>query len=75
MLTSHLHLVPRLGMSGIVPLFPVFPPWYGQDSLHMCACVCVVCVCDVNFTCPVPLSLSIYTHTHTHTHIHIAGYT
>jgi len=34
MLTSHLHLVPRLGMSGIVPVFPIFPPCYGQDNTH-----------------------------------------
>ena len=70
MLTSHLQLVPRFGMSGIVPIFPVFRPWYGQDNLHeyVCVCVCVsVCVSvyDVNFACPVALFLSLCLQTHT----------
>ena len=70
MLTSHLHLVPRLGMSGIVSLFPVVRPWYGQDNLNVCVCVCVcvsVCVSvyDVNFACPVALFLSLCLQTHT----------
>ena len=35
MLTSQLHLVPRLRMSGDRPLFPpCMPSWYGQRQLY-----------------------------------------
>jgi len=33
-LTTHLHLLPRLGMSGTVPLFPYTRSWLAQMLIH-----------------------------------------
>ena len=50
-LTIHLHLMPRLGKSGAIPLLPKYAYMAGPlDKLYSCVCIwardCVhVCVC------------------------------
>jgi hypothetical protein len=33
-LTTHLHLVVRLGMSGAIPLLPYLPSWYAEEQVY-----------------------------------------
>jgi hypothetical protein len=33
-LTTYLHIVPRLRMSGAIPLLPYMPSWHGQGQLY-----------------------------------------
>ena len=35
MLTTHLHLTPRLGMSGAIPVLPYTPSWSGRAKLFL----------------------------------------
>jgi len=35
MLTTHLHVTPRLGMSGATPLLPYTPFWSGRGQLFL----------------------------------------